>query len=101
MMEDESTHEPTKSTTAMKTSQAISALAHQTGIDDDVLTMLINKRHMDPSTRIHSDIFNTWSRESKQEWFKLSDTLKKDIVKGTQGTADKPALPRKAYYHEE
>ena len=61
---DESIHKPVKHNTATKTSRAISALAHQIGIDDDVLTMLVNKRQMDPSTRIHSDIFNTWSRES-------------------------------------
>ena len=34
------------------------------------------------------------SRESKQEWFDTSDTLKKDIVKATQGNKDSPRLPR-------
>ena len=63
---DESTHTPTGGT--KPTSRAISALAHQIGIDDeDIIELLVNRRDIDPNTRVSSKLFNTWSRDSKQE----------------------------------
>ena len=61
---DESPRKPTKSPAAMKTtSQAISALAHQVGMDDDILTLRINKRHIDPSTK-STAIYSTLSLDN-------------------------------------
>ena len=72
--------------TTKSTARSISALAHVTGVDEsDLHEYLVNKGKFDPSTRIPSDVFNTWSRESKQEWFNIGDNLKKDIVKATMG----------------
>ena len=45
---EESTHKATKNTTAMKTttSQAISALAHQVGLDDDIPSHFLSTREI-------------------------------------------------------
>ena len=56
------------SETTKSTSRSISALAHQAGIDElDLNEYIVNKGKVDPNTRIPSEIFNTWSRDSKQE----------------------------------
>ena len=48
---DESIHQPD----TKPTSQAIAALAHQTGIDYKLIQLLVNKRDIDPITRVSSE----------------------------------------------
>jgi hypothetical protein len=62
------------------TSQAISVLAHQTGIDDeDILELLINRRDIDPSNRVSSDLFNAWSRDSNRNGLESATHSKRTL----------------------
>ena len=96
MMDKTALYDGNEETTAnTSTSWTISALAHQVGIDDnDIYTFLVNKGNFDSTSWMPTNLFTTCSKDSKREWFGISDTLKKDIVKATQGNQDSPRSPR-------